>query len=362
MKTWKIAIIGCGDIAENVYMAQMRQVCQNTRAEVVACCDIKPERVAHFEEKFGIKEGYDNIDSLLSKCDFDILMNTTSIPSHYELNMKVLKAGKHLYSQKPIGLTVKEATDMIDAANAAGVKFAASPIHMLRPDIKEAKDIIKSGAIGKVLWARAMTAHGGPEYFQYRVNDPSWFYEPGAGALYDLGVHALHMITGILGPASEVAATAAVLQPRRIIRSGSFDGKEIKSDKLFDNYMIHLRFKNGSLGDVMTGFCVKASQGPSLEIFGEYGTIAFTNKGLEIYIDCPDKKIRGWIERQPQERPAPEFYQCSVVSDLIDAIEKGRPVGLPAEHARHVIELMCKIEECAKDGERRSLETIFSLP
>jgi predicted dehydrogenase len=359
MKTWKLAIVGLGDIAEHTYMAQMYR---NPRVEVVACCDIKPERTALFQEKFGIPRAYPRIEDLLEKEDFEILMDTASIPAHYELNMKALMAGKHLYSQKPIGLTVAEATEMIETAEKKGVKFAAAPIHMLRNDIREAKRLINSGIIGKVNLVRAMTVHGGPEYFQYRVNDPSWFYEPGAGALYDLGVHTLHMVTGILGPAKKVACTAAISSPARIIRSGNFDGKPIHSDKLNDNYLIHLDFGNGTIADVITGFCVKATTAPSLEIYGEYGSIIFTDDPkhpLKIYIDEPDKKIRGWIDEQPQERPEPEFYQCSCIKDLIDAIENNRPSRIPPEHARHVIDLICRIEECAKDGTVRELSTVF---
>jgi predicted dehydrogenase len=359
MKTWKIAIVGLGDIAEHTYMAQMPRI---SRAEVVACCDLKPDRTALFQEKFGIPRAYSNVEELLAKEDFDILMDTASISAHYDINMKAIKAGKHLYSQKPIGLTVEQATDMIEAAKKAGVKFAASPIHMLRGDIQEAKRLIDSGIIGKVTLVRAMAAHGGPEYFQYRVNDPSWFYEPGAGALYDMGVHALHQVTGLLGPAKSVSCIAAVSSPKRKVRSGSFDGKPIESNKLFDNYLIHLDFGNGALADIVTGYCAKASNASPLEIYGEYGSIIFTDEAkspLKVYIDEPDRKIRGWLEEQPQERPKGEFFQCSCITDLINAIEEDRQPLIRPEHARHVIELMCSIEECAKDGRQRSLSTIF---
>ncbi|MDR3248140.1 MAG: Gfo/Idh/MocA family oxidoreductase [Treponema sp.] len=359
MKTWKIALVGCGDIAENTYMAQMHR---NRRVQVVACCDLKPERTALFQSKFGIPRAYSRIEELLEKEDFEILMDTASIPAHYELNMKALKAGKHLYSQKPIGLTVEQATEMIETAKKMGVTFAAAPIHMLRNDIREAKRLIDGGVIGKVNLVRAMAAHGGPEYFQYRVNDPSWFYEPGAGALYDLGVHALHQVTGLLGPAKKAACTAAISSPRRIIRSGNFNNKAIASDKLYDNYLIHLDFGNGTIADVITGFCVKASTASSLEIYGEFGSIIFTDNPahpLKVYIDEPERKIRGWLDEGPQERPEEEFFQCSCIADLIDAIEQGRPSRIPPEHARHVIELICAIEDCAKDGKTRELSTTF---
>jgi predicted dehydrogenase len=332
------------------------------RAVVTACCDTRPDRTALFVEKFGIKNAYSSVDELLEKEDFDILMDIAPIPLHYEINKKALDAGKHLYSQKPICLTVDEATALIDTAAKKGVKFSASPIHMLHPDIIRAKLLIDSGAIGKVCFVRALAAHGGPEYFQYRENDPSWFYESGSGALYDMGVHALHRVTGLLGPAKTAACTAAISLPRRIVRSGDFDGTVINSDKLYDNYLIHLDFGNGTLADIITGYCLKATTASHLEVYGEKGTIIFTDDPehpLKIYIDDSERGIRGWLNELPQERPGTGFYQCVCITDLIDAIENDTQPGITAEHARHVIELVCAIEECAKDGQVRKLTTIF---
>ena len=358
MKKWKIAVVGCGDIAEFQYMAQMYK---NEKAEVVACCDVKRERTELFRKKFGIKNVYSDTEDLLQNEDFDIMMNLTSAPFHYNLNLKALKSGKHLYSQKPIARTVQEATELINTAKKAGVKFSASPVHMLNPLIREAKRHIESGVIGKICLVRSVTGNGGPEYYQYRENDPAWFYETGAGALFDVGVHALHWVTGLLGPAKEVSCIATISSPKRMVRSGAFDGKIINADKLFDNYLIHLNFGNGVLADVVTGFCIRASTCSELEIYGEKGSIIFPrgmDSGLKLYMDDREKKIRGWIDCMPQEKEY-EFYQCYCIADLIDAIEKDRPVGLPAEHARHVIELMCSIEECAKDGKIRKIETTF---
>ena len=362
MKTWKIAIVGCGAIAEGVYMAEMPR---NEHAEVVACCDLKPDRVEVFQRKFGIPRGYTHIDQLLADGDFDIVLDTASIPNHYELNMQILGAGKHLYSQKPMGLTVQEADDMIAAAKAAGVKFSASPIHMLRPDIRRAAELIRDGAIGRVMWAAATAMHGGPEYFQFREVDPTWFFQPGAGALYDMGVHALTQITGLLGPAKRVSCMAAASQPKRTVRSGAHDGKPIKADELYDNYMVHLDFGGGRMGSVHAGFCAKGSKTPSLEIYGEEGTISFSGDSknpINLYLDCPERAVRGWMSPQPQYTYKMDFFQCSCVADLIEAIEQDRPVGLPPEHARHVIDLMVNIEESARTSETRALSTTFEYP
>ena len=167
MKKWKVALIGCGSIADNTYLPRIGEI---PEADLVAVCDIIPERAKNYAEKFHVPAWYTSIDELLEKCDFEILMNTTSIPAHHEINMKALRAGKHLYSQKPVGLTVEEVTEQIEAAKAAGVKYTASPIHMLRDDIRFAKKLIADGCIGEIMKVHTNVCHGGPEYFQYRTH------------------------------------------------------------------------------------------------------------------------------------------------------------------------------------------------
>lgn len=362
MKKWKVALIGCGSIAEMIYIPQMRGI---PEAELVAVCDIIPERAQKYAEQFGVPNWYASIDELLEKGDFEILMNTTSIPSHHEINMKALKAGKHLYSQKPIGLTVAEVTEQIEAAQAAKVKFSASPIHMIRPDILKVKKMIEDGVIGKVSMVRCTVSHGGPDYFQYRDADCSWFYEPGAGALYDMGVHGIAMVTGIMGPAKEVGCMAACSEPERTIRSGRFDGKKIESNKMPDNYLITLDWGDGAIGIIDTGFVQKATTVNCLEIYGDHGTITILGQikigegdGICVYVDDPQKKVRGWMDPMPQEYPT-EFYQCLCLKDLIRAIETDTETGLRPEHARHIVDVLCTIPEAAKAKKVLPLTTTF---
>ena len=127
MKKWKIAIMGCGMIAQDIYIPQIKGM---IKAEVAAVCDINAERAKQCAERFQIPEWYSDYDEMLEKCTFDILMDTASIPAHHEINMKALKAGKHLYSQKPVGLSVEQVTEQIEAAKEAKVKYSASPIHL----------------------------------------------------------------------------------------------------------------------------------------------------------------------------------------------------------------------------------------
>ena len=361
MKKWKIGLVGCGDIAWGSYLAEMHRV---PKADVVAVCDIIPERAKEYAAAYNVPNWYGSVDEMLEKCDFEILMDVASIQSHHEINMKALKAGKHLYSQKPIGLTVAEVNEQIAAAKEANVRFSASPIHMLRPEIKNIKKMVKKGAIGKVTMIRARASHGGPEYFQYRTADPTWFHRPGAGALYDLGVHALHQVTGILGPAKLVGCMAAITEPERLARSGTYDGMKIRADEIPDNYLITMDFGGGALGIVDTGYVQRDSKMPSLEVYGTLGVITLSTVGgwksqIDVYFDSPERGVRGWMTPMPQERPEPQFFQCWAVGELIEAIEGDRPSRLTPEHARHVIDIICTIPEAINTGRILPVNSTF---
>ena len=255
----------------------------------------------------------------------------------------------------------------MEAAQKAGVKFAASPIHPLRPDILFIRDMIQNGAIGKVTMVRAHTAHGGPEHFQYRDADPSWFFEPGAGAIYDMGVHGLTMAVAVLGPAKEVSCTAVISQPERVVRTGAFDGKKIKADYLPDNYLITLNWGDGCIGVVDAGFCQVASTVNMLEVYGTNGTLTILGQikigegdGVRMYLDSPELKVRGWLDSLSQDRPPRgEFEQCECLSDLIHAIETDTTPTLDPQIARHVVDIMCTIPQAIEEKRTLPLHTTF---
>jgi len=361
-KILKVAVAGCGGFARGMYFPN---ISKTPGVKCVAVCDIVPERAQKAAEHFNIPAWYPDVQSLIKDCDFDIAIDAASIPAHHELNMALLQAGKHVISQKPAALTVEKMDEQIEAAKKAGVVFSCVPMHMIRPDILMAKDIIAAGTIGRVLSCKCVSVHGGPEYFQYRDADPSWFYEKDAGALYDMGVHALHQVTGIMGPAKSVYCMARTMMPRRIVRSGEFDGKTIESDKLPDSYYILLDYGENRMAFIDTGFSELATRSVPLEIFGENGVISFDSPGTtypypKVYIDKKEMNIRGWMDPMMNVRRRPaNFTQCSCLDDMVNAVRNGTEPVLSPMHARHVIEIMCAIPESIQTGRAVPLKTEF---
>ncbi len=361
-KKWKVAVIGCGCFAHAQYLPN---VSKEANAEIVAAVDIVVERAKEACERYKIPNYYSSVEELIAQCDFDIAIDVASIQAHHEINMEILGAGKHLISQKPAAPTVELLTAQIELAKKMDVKFVCVPVHPLRYDINTAKQWIADGAIGKAYYVKCNTSHGGPEYFQYRDADPSWFFEPGAGALVDMGVHGLQIVTTIFGPAKKIACMGMVTTPERMVRSGAFDGKMIKTNKIPDQYIITLDFGEGRMAVVDTGFSEKASKAPFIEIFGDKGTISISESYLnnpipEIYIDDIEKGIRGWMQPMSGTKPCKKMIsQCCCLGDIVDAIENDKQPVLSPEHARHVLEIMCKIPQAIEEGRTIELETTF---
>ena len=361
-KKWKVAVIGCGSFAHGQYLPN---ISTEANAECVAAVDIVFERAEQACEMYGIPNAYHDVYELIEKCDFDIAIDVASIQAHHEINMAILGAGKHLISQKPAAPDVKHFDEQIALAKEKNVKFVCVPIHPMRFDIAVAKQIISAGGIGDVGYLKCNLAHGGPEYFQYRDADPSWFFEEGAGALVDMGVHGLQIATTILGPVKKMSCIASVTDPERTVRSGSFNGKKMKTDKIPDVYLISLTFANGKIGLVDTGFSQKASKTPQLEIYGTKGTISFTrpymtNPMPEVFVDSKEIGMRGWVTPETWESiPNKLKSQCCCLSDIISAIENDTAPVLSPEHARHVLEIMQKIPVAISTGSTIDIETVF---
>lgn len=361
-KQWKVAVVGCGFFANAQYFPN---ITKEANAVCAAAVDIVFERAEAACAKYGIEHAYHDVYELLEKCDFDIAIDAASIQAHHEINMAILKAGKHLISQKPAAPSVEKFTEQIETAKAHGVKFSCVPIHPMRYDIAVAKQMMADGTIGNPYYVKCNMSHGGPEYFQYRDADPSWFFDPGAGALVDMGVHGLQIVTAVFGAAKRFSCMAKVTTPLREVRSGAFDGKKIKTDRIPDQYIICLDFGDEKMALVDTGFSEKASKAPQIEVFGDKGTISFTkpymnNPFPEVYMDCPEKGIRGWITPSPWVKPPKKLIsQCCCLGDLIHAIENDETPVLSPEHARHVLEIMSKVPAAIESGKTMELETTF---
>ncbi|WP_369920546.1 Gfo/Idh/MocA family protein [Marinomonas polaris] len=122
MKTiLKVGLIGCGNISDS-YFSLAPQFCG---FKIVACADLNAELAATKAQKYGVEAR--SVEALLASQDIDIIVNLTIPAAHYAVSMKALEAGKHVYSEKPLVLSLEEGLKMKALSLEKGLKVGSAP-------------------------------------------------------------------------------------------------------------------------------------------------------------------------------------------------------------------------------------------
>lgn len=356
----KVALVGCGAIAHVMHLPGLQTMAETGKVELVAVADTVADKAQAAATKYNVPHCHTDLEQLLAEVEFDLLVNTTVIPSHFAVSLAALRAGKHVYTQKPMAATVEEATILIDEAARRNVRLASAPEHRVRPLVGRIKEMVEQGTIGRVNFAKVRSSHGGPEkhFIPASPRDSTWFYKPGSDPILDLGVHGLSQITSILGPVRRLAAfSGRTLPVRYMTEGGPFSGKRIDVE-IDDNSLLMLDFGDACFAFLDATYCMEASLAPRLEIYGSEGTLAV----LETRSDEPpdlrlyQSKTKSWT--QVEVPPTPPVKDLGVLH-LVDAIREGRPHLLTGEHGRHLLEIMTRAPVAAQEGRTVELETLF---
>lgn len=362
------AIVGCGSVSWNRYFKDGNwEAVADSGGELVAVCDTFEDRAKRPAEKFGIPY-YLDLDEMLEKQDFDLLVNLTHVPAHFTLSLKGLQAGKHVYTQKPMTVTVEEATTLIDEAAKRNLKLVSEDAGPIQPVHRMMINLVKDGVIGKVTYVRARCNHWGPAMIDNWPTDPTWFYE--VGPVRDVGIERLHMVTALLGPAKRVTAMSGINQPEVVVRGGPNKGKKIKVTA-DDVTLLLMDFGDATFAMLDNSWLnYRATLMPNMEIYGQKGVISHVRGGgnksaaydfeLQLYRDEPELGIRGWtgVDVIPPLRRDPPPSVVGLVHAVECVLEDKKPI-LSGEHARHCIEIIEKGFLAAKTGVTQELETTF---
>ena len=236
----KFGIIGCGAIAQRRHIPELAG---NPDAKVVALCDPVPGRAAELAKKFG-GQPFTCHKEMLAEADLDAVVVCGPNWLHASQTLDALKAGKHVLVEKPMACTRAEAKAMIAAAKKAGKFLMVGQNQRLMSAHQKAKQILKTGVLGKVLTFRTSFKHPGPDGWSVD-GAKSWFFrknEAVMGVTGDLGVHKADLMRWLLG--QEFTSVSAVITT--LDKRGA-DGKILQLD---DNAYLLLKTTGGIVGSV----------------------------------------------------------------------------------------------------------------
>lgn len=341
-----VAIVGCGNIA-GPYAASLMGY---PETELIGVTDVDPERAASLAAKHGCRP-YASYAELLADDAVDIVVNLSVHTAHYELTKAALLAGKHVYSEKPLALTSEQAHELVAVADAMGVRLACSPFTFLGDAQTTAWRAVDEGVLGTVRLAYAEVNWGRIESWHPA---PQGFYE--VGALFDVGVYPLTLLTALFGPARRVQAYGRVLKADRTTKRG-----EAFTITTPDFVTAAVELEAGVLVRLTTNFYVdqRLSQ-RGIELHGDLGSLHLSswqepNATVEVARFGEAYQPRG-------DHSAAQMRWGDGVLELAKAIRQGRASRVTGQHAAHVVDVLCAIRDSVADGAARDVTSTFDPP
>lgn len=359
MSSFGIAVIGVGDVAQRDYLPAFHRLGDSARLVVVSSRDAN--RARDVADRFGRPDWTTDWHAAVARPDVDIVVNLTPIPAHAEVTVAAIEAGKHVYSEKPLALDRASAERIGQAAYSRGVTVVAAPSILLFPQVRAAGRILADGSIGDVVSVRAHLSTGVPPWDGY-ISDPSPFFAAGGGPLRDMGVYALHAVTGLLGPVRAVTAMSRLTRSSFETSDGPAAGRTIAVE-VDDDVHLLARLATGVIVSLYANFSIRGSASPELEILGSGGGLSLSLLDVSAPIRVLTSDATEWSEIPVEfERPEGGPDHVLGVAHLIECVQAQRAPILSVEHATHVIDVMDAVDLSSRNGVTTTVESTFAWP
>jgi predicted dehydrogenase len=328
-KTIRLGIVGCGSVTQLRHLPALRQV---SGIEVVALSDVDSARLENVAGRFGMAQRYGDYRELIASGNVEAVAICTPPGFHASIALAAINAGKHVFVEKPLALSLQECDGMIEraAANATLKVLVGFNLRWHRL-VREARALIRSGELGEIRMARTILTSGvrlSRDYADWRQRR-----ESGGGAIFELGVHHFDVLRFLLG--TEVSELYA--------SSGAFDATAIVAARMNDDVQIVASFSEGT------------GESHELEIYGDKGWLrvsCYRADGIEQlkigeYSGTLNARLQRW-KRTFRELPV-MFRQARRGGDYVASY---------TEQWRHFAEaIICDapVQSTLTDG-RRALE------
>ncbi|KRF03601.1 oxidoreductase [Paenibacillus sp. Soil766] len=351
--TYRIAIIGCGGIANGKHMPSLSKL---DNVEMVAFCDIISEKAQEAAAKYGKGEArvYEDYREVLKDSSIDIVHVCTPNDSHAEITIAALEAGKHVMSEKPMAKTAEDARRMVEAAKRTGKKLTVGYNNRFRGDSQHLHKLCSEGELGEIYFAKAHAIR--------RRAVPTWGVfldeeKQGGGPLIDIGTHALDLTMWMMNnyePAVVLGTSYHKLSGRENAANawGPWDPAKFTVE---DSAFGMITMKNGATiilesswalntlevdeakcslsgteggADMKNGLRINGEKHSRLfttEVELKAGGVAFYDGKAEV---ASDLEMRLWIEAIENDTdPVVTPEQACVVSEILEAIYESAKTG-----------------------------------
>ena len=319
-----IGLISCGGMA----MHLARQARELPDARIVAVCDVDESRAAAAGGEFGVPHVTD-YRALLDNSDVGAVIIATPGGFHEEPTVAAAQAGKHVFCEKPMAVTLEACDRMEAACRAAGVKLMIGQVLRLFPVFHKTADLLRNGVVGEVQ-SMALARTGGPSTFEggWRAK-----YDLSGGGLMEVNAHELDVMRHVGGEVESVFATS-----RQIIQDRyDYD----------DTFQIDLKFRSGATGHLYAS-CASALGQYYMTFECSEGTVANGGFGGPIRYAKFGESEPTALDKADWEKEEPYRHELRL---FLEAVRNDTEPAIGAKDGRAAVEIALAAYRSAKTGE-----------
>ena len=339
-----VGIVGTGVI----FRAYARGLSQQPHLPVLRVADLDQDRARAAAAEWDVPRT-GTAEDLFADPDVEIVVNITPPGAHAALTDAALRAGKHVYVEKPPAATVADAERNVATARETGLLLGGAPDTFLGTAGQTARAAIDAGLIGRPFGATSFVRSSRAETWH---PEPSFLFRAGGGPVLDMGPYHVAALVNLLGPVARVVSASS--RPEQQLLVTAADKRVDRVDVEIDTHSTSiLQFASGALATAVYSFDVWDTELPQIEVYGTEGTLAVPDPN---HYDQPVRiRRRGeqeWRELPPAlARVTPDDsgpFRGPGVVDLAAALD-GAPHRTSAEFALHVLHVLAAVQEGSLD-------------
>ena len=330
MNRVEVGVIGCG----NISAAYLKAAKTFPILDIVALSDVNLAAAEARGAEFGIPAK--PVEAVLANSAIEIILNLTVPKAHVEVGLKAIAAGKHVHSEKPLGVTLAEARTLVDAASAKSLRLGSAPDTFLGGSHQTARQCVDDGLIGRPVGGTAFFMCPGHERWH---PNPGFYYLTGGGPMLDMGPYYITDLVNLLGPVASVSGVATRTRDERVVTSEPLQGTRVPVE-VATHVTGSLLFESGAAVSMTMSFDVARHRHAPIELYGEKGSLIVPDPNyfggkVEVATASED-----WREIPVEHAYADGNYRILGLADMAQAIRQGRPHRASGELAFHVLEVM----------------------
>ena len=352
-----VGFIGAGMISDQY----LQNLTTFPDVRVVILGDLDTDRAAAQADAFGVPESGTS-DDVLAHPEVEIVVNLTIPAVHAEVSLAAIAAGKHVWTEKPITIDRASARDLLDRADAAGLRVGVAPDTVLGPGVQTARRAIARGDIGTPLSAQTVMQYAGPDVFH---PNPEFFFVRGGGPVLDMGPYYLTALVTLFGAVDRVAAVGSIARRTRTVRAGDRVGTEFPVE-VPTHVAAIAQFDSGAVSQSVFSFDSPLTRTGVVEITGTEGTMIVPDPNM----------FTGDVSITREPTGPSRDAEWEVVNPVgvaagrgLGVLDMARAIRTGCEHIAtgvlgfHVLDTMLAIGEAVEAGETVRVDsTVGEIP